>query len=499
MSQQFLLAIDQGTTSTRAILFDIHGRVKAQHQMALTQSYPCNGWVEHNPQEIWQGTVACCQSVIGKMSLSAVEIAGIGISNQRETTICWDKDTGKPIYPAIVWQDRRTANFCLELQQDFSIVNQIQAKTGLLVDPYFSATKIHWMLQHVDGARELAERGQLAFGTVDSYLIWQLTGGIEHVTDATNASRTLLFNIHTQDWDDELLELFDIPRSILPEVKDSNANFGSTYQDLFGSSVPITGVAGDQHAALVGQACFNPGMIKSTYGTGCFLMMNTGAKVVQSTHKMLSTVAYRINGKVNYALEGSIFVAGAAVQWLRDALNLIENASETALLAESVNDTAGVYLVPAFTGLGAPYWDPEARGAVLGLTRDTGIAHIVRAALEAVCYQTSDLLNAMQQDFGSEVSLLRVDGGMAVNNWLMQFLADVVAQPIERPQCTETSALGVAMLAGLGAGVYSSIDDASANWQLDKVFNVVMPADKRQRLLDGWHKAISKVVKPQVQ
>lgn len=494
MTSSFLLAIDQGTTSSRALLFTQEGKPQATHQIQLTQYYPHEGWVEHDAEEIWRSTLVCCQEVIVKSQVSSDHIAAIGISNQRETTILWDRRTGKPVYHAIVWQDRRTADYCHDLLQKPGILAMIQQKTGLLIDPYFCASKIRWMCDHIPGLREAIEQGYIAFGTVDTYLLWQLTGGKVHATDATNASRTLLFNIHTQQWDDELLAVFDISKKLLPEVKDSNAHFGVTDAALLGTSIPITGIAGDQQAAMVGQACFTKGMIKSTYGTGCFIMLNTGDEVVNSTHQLLSTVAYRINGQVTYALEGSIFVAGAAVQWLRDALHLFHSPSETQSLAQSIKSTRGVYLVPAFTGLGAPYWDPLARGAIFGLTRDTSIADIVRAALEAVCYQTFDLLDAMRQDFKENMHTLRVDGGMIANDWLLQFLSDVLNVPVERPQCVETSALGAAYLAGLGVGLYSSLEQITANWQVDLSCYPTMESHHREELLAGWHLAIKRVI-----
>lgn len=494
MSSSFILAIDQGTTSSRAILFNEQGQAVSQHQLPITQSYPHNGWVEHDPEEILQTVIQCCQLAVKKSQIDWQSVKAIGISNQRETTVCWERKTGRAIYPAIVWQDRRTASDCLNFQQDAHFIKQLQSKTGLRMDPYFSATKLKWILEHVDGANEQASQGALAFGTIDSFLMWHLTGGMVHATDATNAARTLLFNIHTQSWDQDLLEAFSIPASILPVVLDSNARFGVTSKAVLGAELPITGVAGDQQAAFFGQACFKRGMVKSTYGTGCFLMMNTGNDVVQSHHQLISTIGYRVNGETTYALEGSIFVAGSAVQWLRDTLNLIDSADQSAVLAESVPDTNGVYLVPAFTGLGAPYWDPTARGAILGLTRDTGIAHIVRAALEAVCYQTADLLAAIQDDTAIDCQSLRVDGGMVVNDWLMQFLADVCDVQVERPVCIETSARGAAMLAGLGCALYESIEQIAQCWQLSRVYLPQLPTDKRGDLLVGWQRAVERIV-----
>lgn len=488
----FILAIDQGTTSSRAMIFNREGKTIHQHQIELTQHFPQEGWVEHDPEEIWRSTLTCCRKAITDASLRPADIAAIGISNQRETTIIWDRKTGKPIYPAIVWQDRRTADYCQQLIQQ-GLNEKISQKTGLLLDPYFSATKIKWLLTHVPGARAKAIKGELAFGTIDTYLLWQLTGGKQHATDATNASRTLLFNIHTQTWDEELLTLFDIPPALLPTVMDNCADFGYTADHIFGYAIPITGMAGDQQAATVGQACFSPGMVKSTYGTGCFVLLNTGEIAVQSKNRLLTTIAYRINGKVTYGLEGSIFVAGAAVQWLRDSLHLIKTAAETQALAASVENTEGVYLIPAFTGLGAPYWDPQARGALLGLTRDTQIAHIVRATLEAVCYQTRDLMAATISDSQHDIQTLRVDGGMATNDWLLQFLADILNVTVERPRCTETSALGAAFLAGLGAGIYQSLTEISELWQADRHFTPHMSDERREQLYAGWCKAVARI------
>lgn len=492
----FILAIDQGTTSSRAMIFNREGKPIHQHQIELTQHFPQDGWVEHDPEEIWRTTLTCCRKVITDASLRAADITTIGISNQRETTVIWDRKTGKPIYPAIVWQDRRTADYCQQLIRQ-GMSEKIQEKTGLLLDPYFSATKIKWILNQVEGSRAKAINGELAFGTIDTYLLWQLTGGKQHATDATNASRTLLFNIHTQQWDEELLDLFGIPKTLLPVVLDNCARFGRTDPNLFGHEIPITGMAGDQQAATVGQACFESGMVKSTYGTGCFVLLNTGEKPIRSNNRLLTTIAYRINGKVTYGLEGSIFVAGAAVQWLRDALHLIKSAPETQALAASVENTGGVYLVPAFTGLGAPYWDPQARGALLGLTRDSRIAHIVRATLEAVCYQTRDLMGAMVSDSAHAIQTLRVDGGMAANDWLLQFLSDILHVEVERPRCIETSALGAAFLAGLGAGVYSSLAEISELWQADKSFTPTMASEKRETLYTGWRKAINRIISHQ--
>lgn len=491
MSNELIMAIDQGTTSTRAIIFDKQGQPLITSQKEFTQHYPADGWVEHDPEEIWQTTLDVCQDALLQAEARDGKVAAIGITNQRETTVVWNRETGECLYNAIVWQDRRTADVC-EMRRAGADLDELVDKTGLLLDPYFSATKIAWILDHVDGARALAEQGKLAFGTTDCFLIWRLTGGKVHATDATNASRTLLFNIKTQVWDEQLLNLFDVPASLLPEVKDSADDFGTTDANVLGQAIRITGVAGDQQAALVGQACFEPGMIKSTYGTGCFVVLNTGEWAVKSQNKLLTTIGYRINGKVTYALEGSIFIAGAAVQWLRDGIQLISSASETEAMAKHLDSNNNVYLVPAFTGLGAPYWNPHARGAIFGLTRDTGIAEIVRATLESVCYQTSDLMTAMQKD-GANIAALRVDGGMVANNWVLQFLSDVLAVPVERPVVTETTALGAAYLAALGAGMYNSLEEVREQWQCDQKFSPAIDDTQRQKLLDGWTKAVDKV------
>ena len=483
-----LLAIDQGTTSTRAIVFDMDGRKLGVSQVELAQSYPQPGWVEHDAAQIWRDTVACVRGALKAANLQARDIASLGITNQRETTVIWDRASGEPIAPAIVWQDRRTSAFCAQHQDRNDWIN---ARTGLLVDPYFSATKIAWLLDQHD-ARGRAEHGELAFGTIDSWLLWKLTGGRVHATDASNASRTALFNIVTQQWDDELLAFFKVPAALLPKVLDCATDFGSTEAELFGGPIRIGGMAGDQQAATVGQACFRPGMSKSTYGTGCFLVLNTGDEFKRSQNRLLSTVAYRLNGRTTYALEGSILVAGAAEQWLRDAVRMIGSAGETEKLARSIEHTQGVYLVPAFTGLGAPYWDPEARGAIFGLTRDSGIAHVVRAALESVGYQTRDLLDAMASDAVAPTEL-RVDGGMVVNDWLTQSLADLLQLPVVRPQTVETTALGAAFLAGLSSGVYSSLDDIARRWQADARFKPQMPAAISDERHEGWKKAVTRV------
>lgn len=492
----YLLAFDQGTTSSRVILFDQHGRPLAQTQKEFRQYFPDDGWVEHDAMEIWRDCLALARQLLKERSVSAAEVAAIGITNQRETTVLWDRQTGTPLAPAIVWQDRRTADYCAELKAA-GHESSVSAKTGLLLDPYFSATKLRWLLNQTPGARERAERGELAFGTIDAWLLWHLTGGKVHATDATNASRTLLFNIHTQQWDEELLRLFEIPASLLPDVKDSAADFGRTDAALFGGEIAICGIAGDQQAALVGQACFTPGMVKSTYGTGCFMVLNTGEQAVQSKNRLLTTVGYRLDGKTTYALEGSIFVAGAAIQWLRDGLRLITDASETEALARSVSSARGVYLVPAFTGMGAPWWDPHARGALLGLTRDTGIAEVVTAGLESVCYQSLDLLEAMIGDGAARPTALRVDGGMVVNNWLTQALADTLGVAVDRPVVTETTALGAAYLAGLQAGLFGSLEEISSHWQCDRHFRPVLDEPTRQARYAGWRKAVTRVCQAQ--
>lgn len=486
----YILAIDQGTTSSRAILFDTRGRIQQVAQREFTQFFPADGWVEHDPEEIWSSVLDCCREVIGHTS-AGDSIRGIGITNQRETTVVWDKHTGQAVCRAIVWQDRRTSSYCQSIRSD-ALQQSIQQKTGLLLDPYFSATKLHWILEHIDGARDKAERGELLFGTVDTWLIWKLTSGASHVTDATNACRTMLFNIHTQQWDETLLAQFNIPASMLPAVLDSAADFGVTTPELLGQAIPIAGVAGDQQAALIGQTCFEEGMAKSTYGTGCFLILNTGVTALTSHHRLLTTVAYRLNGEVCYALEGSIFIAGAAIQWLRDGLKLIEHAGDSEPLARQTPLDHGVYLVPAFTGLGAPYWDPEARGAIFGLTRDTGIKEIVTAGLQSVCYQTRDLQTAMSND-GQTISTLRVDGGMVANDWVMQFLADILGSTVDRPEIIETTALGAAYLAGLQVGIFPSLQALADLWQCDRRFEPALSEDQREKLYRGWQHAVARV------
>jgi glycerol kinase len=489
--KDYILAIDQGTSSSRAIIFDSEGKPTEIAQEEFSQHFPKDGWVEHEPEDIWQTVLRTVKRVLKKTDFSNSKIRTIGITNQRETTLIWDRKTGTPVYRAIVWQDRRTSTYCKELA-DAGYEEKISTKTGLLLDPYFSATKIKWILDSVPGAREKANRGELAFGTVDTYLLWKLTGGKEHKTEATNASRTMIFNIHTQQWDQELLELFDIPASLLPEVKDSSDDFGSTEERLFGTVIPINGMAGDQQAALFGQTCFEKGMAKSTYGTGCFMMVNTGDVALKSSHRLLTTIAYRLNGKPTYALEGSIFIAGATIQWLRDGLKIIANASDAESLAEKTSLEHGVYMVPAFTGLGAPYWDPNARGAIFGLTRDTGIKEIVTAGLQSVCYQSKDLQKAMEKD-GTRPSKLRVDGGMVANNWVMQFLADILGAPVDRPIITETTALGAAYLAGLKVGIFDSLEALSTKWEVEQRFTPVMSKERRDTLYAGWKNSVKRV------
>lgn len=487
-----ILAIDQGTTSSRAILFDKFGRKHGLAQQEFTQYFPADAWVEHDPDELWQSVLQCCQTMLAQAAANGDTVVGIGITNQRETTLLWDRATGEPVAPAIVWQDRRTSAQC-EALRAAGHEPAISAATGLLLDPYFSATKLAWLLDSQPDLRARATRGELAFGTVDTFLIWRLTGGARHVTDATNASRTLLFNIHSQQWDSRLLALFDIPPSLLPEVLDSAADFGCTDAAVLGAAVPIAGVAGDQQAALFGQACFAPGMAKSTYGTGCFLVLNTGTTALSSANKLLTTVAYRLNGTSYYALEGSIFIAGATMQWLRDGLKIIADAAESETLAAQCALDHGVYLVPAFTGLGAPFWDAAARGGIFGLNRDTGVAEIVSAGLQSVCYQTRDLLLAMAAD-GQHPKTLRVDGGMANNAWLMQFLADMLAVDVQLPESVETTALGAAYLAGLQLGVYASLDEIATLWQCQKQYHATLPEHDRNRLYAGWQQAVQRVL-----
>ena len=490
----FILAIDQGTTSSRAIVFDAKLRSKASAQKEFKQYFPDSGLVEHDPEDIWKSVLATCRAAITKAKTAPKNIRCLGITNQRETTVVWERKTGKAIHKAIVWQDRRTAEICADLKgrghEKF-----FTAKTGLLLDPYFSGTKVSWILDHVRGARERAERGELCFGTIDSFLIWRLTGGKSHVTDATNASRTLLYNIHTGAWDDELLSILRVPRAMLPEVKDCAADFGLCEAKFFGAAIPILGVAGDQQAATIGQACFEPGMMKSTYGTGCFALLNTGNTAVASSNRLLTTVAYQLEGKRTYALEGAIFIAGAAVQWLRDGLKVVKRAADTGALAKAADKNQSVYLVPAFVGLGAPYWNAEVRGALFGLTRATTNKELARAALEAVCYQTNDLLEAMKRDWGATgQTILRVDGGMTASDWTMQFLADILGAPVDRPAVLETTALGAAYLAGLQAGLLPKPEVFAKTWKRQKRFTPKMDAETRALKRAGWAEAVKKLL-----
>jgi glycerol kinase len=491
---RYILALDQGTTSSRAIIFNKNYTPVASGQKEFNQHYPESGWVEHYPEEIWQTTIETAEMAMAEAQVKASDIAAIGITNQRETTVIWNRKTGKPIYNAIVWQDRRTAEFCAKLKEQ-GLENTFSKITGLLLDPYFSGTKIAWILDNVEGARKQAENGELAFGTIDCFLLWRLTGGKVHATDATNASRTLIYDIHAGEWSNELLDILGIPESLLPEVKDSSAEFGSSDPAIFGGPVNITGIAGDQQAATIGQACFEPGMMKSTYGTGCFALLNTGNKPVKSDHKLLTTIAYQIEGKPTYALEGSIFVAGAAVQWLRDGLEIISHAGQSGEFAEDADPTQSVILVPAFVGLGVPHWDAECRGAIFGLTRATGKNEFAKAALEAVCYQTRDLLTAMQADYnGNLETVLRVDGGMAMSDWTMQRLADMIGAPVDRPVSTETTALGAAYLAGLQIGFYPDPDSFSQAWKCDKRFLPSWTAEQRDSAYDRWQDSVRRTL-----
>jgi glycerol kinase len=486
----YILAIDQGTTSSRAMVFDSAGAALGLGQQEIEQLYPANGWVEHDPSQIWKTTLHSCRVALDRAGLNAGDIDCIGISNQRETTVIWDRETGEAICNAIVWQDRRTSDYCNTLREQ-GLEESIQDKTGLLIDPYFSATKIRWMLEHVPGARARAEAGELAFGTIDSFLLWRLTAGQSHCTDATNASRTMLFNIHTQQWDAELLQYFEIPAALLPQVKDCADNFGVCEPQLLGAAIPITGMIGDQQAAAFAQGCFSAGQAKCTYGTGCFLLMNTGPEVIKSNSRLLSTVAYRLKGEACYAIEGSIFMAGATIQWIRDGLKLIDDAAQSEALAMATDDDLSVYLVPAFTGLGAPYWDADARGAIYGLTRDTGIKELVTAALLSVCYQTKDLVLAMEAD---DVTLrsLRVDGGMANNDYVLQKLSDLLNCKLHRPLLTETTALGAAYVAGLQEGLFSSLEEIAERWQLDRSFQPQQSEQWRDTQYRGWLAAIAR-------
>ncbi|MDK2785192.1 MAG: glycerol kinase [Bacillota bacterium] len=491
---KYVLALDQGTTSSRAIVFDHDGNNVAMVNKEFPQIYPKPGWVEHNPMDIWNSQIEVAKAVIEKAGITAADIAAVGITNQRETTIVWDKATGEPVYNAIVWQCRRTAPICDELKAK-GWAEKIREKTGLVVDAYFSGTKIKWILDNVPGVRAKAERGELLFGNVDTWLMWKLSGGKVHATDYSNASRTMLFNIHKLDWDDEILAELGIPRAMLPKPLPSSNVYGYTDKAVFGAEVPIAGDAGDQQAALFGQACYKPGMAKNTYGTGCFMLMNTGEKAVPSKSGLLTTIAWGINGRVEYALEGSIFITGAAVQWLRDELRVIDNSAESEEYARKVPDTGGVYLVPAFVGLGAPYWDMYARGTIVGITRGTKREHIIRATLESICYQTRDVLEAMTSDSGINLTALRVDGGAVANNFLMQFQADILGVPVHRPKVTETTALGAAYLAGLAVGFWASQDEIAANWQIDKEFSPYMSPEQREKLYRGWKRAVERALK----
>ena len=492
----YLLALDQGTTSSRAMMFRDDMTLIALAQKEFAQHYPASGWVEHEPEDLWLTTLTTAREAMAKAHAEAQDVAAIGITNQRETTLIWDRQTGAAIHRAIVWQDRRTADLCTQLKRD-GVEDEVTERTGLLLDPYFSGTKIAWILDHVPGARARAERGELAFGTVDTWLLWKLTGGRVHATDATNASRTMLFDIHTGTWSESLLRLFNVPRALLPEVKDSSADFGVTEPQLFGAPIAIRGIAGDQQAATVGQACFAPGMMKSTYGTGCFALINIGDKPIRSRNRLLTTIAYQLKGKRIYALEGSIFVAGAAVQWLRDGLGIIKHAAETGPLAEAADPKQNVYLVPAFVGLGAPFWDAQARAALFGMTRNTGPKELARAALESVCYQTLDLLDAMRADWpqgASSQTVLRVDGGMTASDWTMQRLADILAAPVDRPTIGETTALGAAYLAGLAAGLLPEPERFADRWRLERRFTPHLDTAMRQEKIAGWRDAVRRTL-----
>lgn len=489
MNEKFVMALDQGTTSSRCIIYDRQGRQISASQEEFRQFFPKDGWVEHDPMEIWETQLGVAVKAMQQAGLTAKQIDSIGITNQRETVIIWDKETGRPVYNAIVWQCRRTAGFCDELKAE-GLAEEYRSKTGLLIDPYFSGTKIRWVLENVEGAKSRAKNGELLFGTVETWLIWNLTGGRVHVTDYSNASRTMLFNIHELCWDKEITERLGIPGCMLPQVRPSSCVYGTTVKDLFGDEIVISGAAGDQQAALFGQTCFNEGDAKNTFGTGGFVLVNTGEKVIKSESNLLSTIAWGINDRVYYALEGSVFVSGAVIQWLRDELGLISDAAETEDMARSVKDTAGVYIVPAFTGLGAPYWNPYARGIISGITRGAGREHLVRAALESMAYQTYDLLKAMAKDLGTDINALRVDGGAAVNDFLLEFQADILGCKVLRPECIETTSLGAAYLAGLATGYWDSTDDIVKNWCIDRTFSPSMDESERTALIDGWHLAV---------
>lgn len=494
MAKEYILALDQGTTSSKAIIFDKHGNIKSVAQKEFKQIYPSAGWVEHDGNEIWSTQAGVAAEAITKAGLNEENIAAMGITNQRETTLLWDRQTGKPVYNAIVWQDRRTSDFCDELKKQEGLIEKIRNKTGLILDAYFSGTKIKWILDNVEGVREKAERGELAFGTMDSWLVWNFTRGETHITDVTNASRTMLYNIRECKWDEEILDLLDIPRSLLPEVKSSSEVYAETKAPIFTSKIPIAGIAGDQQAALFGQRCIDKGMVKNTYGTGCFMIMNTGSNPITSENNLLTTIAWEIDGKVEYALEGSIFIAGAVVQWLRDELGIIDESSEVEELASSVEDNNGVYLVPAFAGLGAPHWNQHARGTMVGLTRGANAGHIARAALEGIAYQTLDVIRAMQADSGIEIKELRVDGGATANNLLMQFQSDMLRVPVIRPKVLETTSLGAAYLAGLAVGYWKDHREINNQWKEDRSFTPQMPDDEAENLKDGWNRALEAAV-----
>ncbi len=489
MANQYILALDQGTTSSRAIVFDKKGEIKSTAQKEFKQIYPKAGWVEHDGNEIWSTQAGVAAEAITSAGLNGSNIAAIGITNQRETTLIWDRKTGKPVYNAIVWQDRRTSDYCDQLKNE-GLAEKFREKTGLILDSYFSATKIKWILDNVEGVRERAEAGELAFGTMDTWLVWNFTRGETHITDVTNASRTMIYNIHEMKWDEELLEILDIPKNLLPEVRQSSEIYGKTKTTLFASEVPIAGIAGDQQAALFGQRCIDSGMVKNTYGTGCFMMMNTGEKPIKSNNNLLTTIAWQVNGKVEYALEGSIFIAGAVVQWLRDELGIIRKSADVEKLAASVNDNDGVYLVPAFAGLGAPHWDQHARGTMVGLTRGSNAGHIARAALEGIAYQALDVLKSMEADSGIDIKELRVDGGATANNLLMQFQSDILQAPVIRPKTLETTALGAAYLAGLAVGYWKDHNEINEQWQVDRRFEPEMEIKESERLIKGWDKAL---------
>lgn len=493
MEQKYILALDQGTSSSRAIVFDHEGRICATAQKEFPQHFPKPGWVEHDPKDIWSSEASVIAEAITSMGINGLNIAGIGITNQRETTIVWDAETGEPVYNAIVWQDRRTSEYCDSLKEQ-NLTGFIREKTGLIIDAYFSATKIRWILENVPGARARAEAGKLRFGTVDTWLLWNLTRGECHMTDVSNASRTMLFNIHTLNWDEDLMKLFGIPMSMLPEVHSSSEIYGYTKTTIFAHKVPVAGIAGDQQAALFGQMCTTPGSVKNTYGTGCFLLMNSGTKPITSSHNLLTTIAWKIGDTVNYALEGSIFVGGSVVQWLRDGLGIIKSSSEIESLAMTVPDNGGVYFVPALTGLGAPYWDQYAKGTICGLTRGTTAAHLARAALEGIAFETMDIVNAMEHDAGIKLAELKVDGGASRNNLMMQFQADILGTKVIRPKVTETTAMGACYLAGLATGYWDSLDDIKRQWNADKVFEPLAPAEKVLKLKEGWANAIGRTL-----